>query len=287
MTVLRILYGWKFVNLKHYPFWSDPLYNFHMSNSTKVEGSTNILSIDIGGTSVKACILTKEGELFSEYTKLPTPKNATPEALIKVISELVAELKPYSKVAVGFPGYVKCGVVKTAANLAKNKWLDYPLAQTISDLLDKPVRLINDADQQALGIVKGKGFEVVLTLGTGFGTALVFDGELLPHLELAHLPVSKSKDYDDYIGDRAFEKEGEKKWNERLQRIIEIYKTVFNYDQLYLGGGNAKQINFELESNIKIVSNRDGIKGGAKLWDMNEKYLVFTNYPKSNTKNGK
>lgn len=258
-----------------------------MSNTTKEQGNTNILSLDIGGTSVKACILTKDGELFSEYTKLPTPKNATPEALIDVISELVADLTPYSKIAIGFPGYVKCGIVKTGVNLAKSKWPDYPLAQTISDLFDKPVRLINDADQQALGIVKGKGFEIVLTLGTGFGTSLTYDGELLPHLELAHLPVSKNKDYDDYIGDRAFIKEGEKKWNERLQRIIGIYKTVFNYDELYLGGGNAKHINFELDSNIHVVSNRDGIKGGAKLWDATEKYHIFTTYPKSHTQNGK
>lgn len=258
-----------------------------MSSVEKKEESTHILSLDIGGTSIKACILTENGELFSEYTKLPTPKDSTPEAVLKVIHELVTPLSAYGKIAVGFPGYVKKGIVETAPNLAKNKWAGFPLAQHISDLLDKPVRLINDADQQALGIISGKGFEIVLTLGTGFGTSLTYDGELLPHLELAHLPITKTKDYDDYIGDRAFIKEGEKKWNERLQRIIEIYKTVFNYDELFLGGGNAKQISFELDHNIHVVSNRDGIKGGAKLWAAKEKYHIFTNYPKSNTSNGK
>jgi polyphosphate glucokinase len=254
-----------------------------MSTIEQTEESTNILSIDIGGTSIKACILTKDGELFSEYTKLPTPKDSTPEAVIKVIYELVSPLSPYSKVAMGFPGYVKAGIVETAPNLAENKWAGFPLAQEVSNLLGKPVRLVNDADQQALGVISGEGFEIVLTLGTGFGTSLTFDGELLPHLELAHLPITKTKDYDDYIGDKAFEKEGEKKWNERLQRIIEIYKTVFNYDKLYLGGGNAKHISFELEHNIHTVSNRDGIKGGAKLWAAKEKYHVFTTYPKSNS----
>jgi polyphosphate glucokinase len=139
--------------------------------------------------------------------------------------------------------------------------------------------LVNDADQQALAIVKGKGFEIVLTLGTGFGTALLFDGQLLPHLELAHLPVSKNKDYDDYIGDRAFKRIGKKDWNERLQRIIENYKVVFNYDQLYIGGGNAKEIDFELDENVRLVNNRDGIKGGAKLWAAKERYHVYTTYP--------
>jgi polyphosphate glucokinase len=258
-----------------------------MSSVEKTEENTHILSIDIGGTSIKACILTEKGDLFSEYTKLSTPKNANPQAVINVIRELVTPLAPYSKIAIGFPGYVKCGIVETAPNLAKNKWAGFPLAQHISDLLGKPVRLINDADQQALGIIGGKGFEIVLTLGTGFGTSLTFDGELLPHLELAHLPVTKNKDYDAYIGDKAFIKEGKKNWNERVQRVIQIYKTVFNYDELYLGGGNAKQIDFELDHNIHLVSNRDGIKGGAKLWAAKEKYHVFTTYPKLNLSNGK
>lgn len=254
-----------------------------MPGIEKTEESKNILSIDIGGTSIKACLLTPEGELFSAYTKLPTPKNSTPVEVLKVVHELVSPLQDYCKIAIGFPGYVKCGIVETAPNLAKNKWAGFPLAQEVSDLLGRPVRLINDADQQALGIISGKGFEIVLTLGTGFGTSLTYDGELLPHLELAHFPISKTKDYDDYIGDRAYEKEGEKKWNERVQRIIEIYKTVFNYDTLYLGGGNAKHISFDLDHNIHIVSNRDGIKGGAKLWAAEEKYHIFTTYPKSNT----
>lgn len=240
----------------------------------------NILSIDIGGTSIKACILTPGGELLSEYKKTRTPEDATPEAVVDGIKTLVAELEhPFSKISIGFPGYVKSGIVQSAPNLAKNKWTNVDLAQQVSNLFDKPVRLINDADQQALGVVSGKGFEIVFTVGTGFGTALVFDGDLLPHLELSHLPITKSKDYDDYIGNKAFEKAGKKVWNERLQRIIEIYKTVFNYDTLYIGGGNAKEINFEPDHNIVIVSNRDGIKGGAKLWDVAEKFHVHTTYP--------
>jgi polyphosphate glucokinase len=245
-----------------------------------LDKSTKILSIDIGGSSIKACLITFGGELLSEYTKLPTPLISTPQAVLEVIKQLAATLPGFDHISVGFPGYVKFGVIKTAPNLEKKKWKDIDLGQQISDLFGKPVRLINDADQQALAIVKGEGFEIVLTLGTGFGTALLFDGQLLPHLELAHMPITKDKDYDDYIGDRGFKKVGKKDWNERLQRIIEIYKTVFNYDRLYIGGGNAKEIDFELEENIKLVNNRDGIKGGAMLWAAKEKYHVFTNLPK-------
>lgn len=251
-----------------------------MPVTKKEEDSSQILSIDIGGTSIKACILNTKGELLSEFKKLPTPEKSTPDAVLDCIKELVKSLdNNFEKISIGFPGYVKCGKVQTAVNLAKNKWTNVNLAQQVSDLFGKPVRLINDADQQALGIVEGKGFEIVWTVGTGFGTALVFDGELLPHLELAHLPITKDKDYDDYIGDRAFEKIGKEKWNDRLARIIEIYKTVFNYDTLYIGGGNSKHITLQLDHNIKLVSNKDGIKGGAKLWDLEEKYHVYTNHP--------
>lgn len=251
-----------------------------MPVTKKNENNHNILSIDIGGTSIKACILNSKGDLVSDFKKLPTPNKATPQDVLKCIMELVPTLHTeFEKISIGFPGYVKCGRVQTAVNLAEHKWIDIDLAQQVSDLFGKPVRLINDADQQALGIVSGKGFEIVFTVGTGFGTALVFDGDLLPHLELAHLPITKNKDYDDYIGTESFDKIGKKKWNDRLARIIEIYKTVFNYDTLYIGGGNSKHITLALDHNIKLVSNQDGIRGGAKLWDLEEKYHVFTNRP--------
>jgi polyphosphate glucokinase len=239
----------------------------------------NILSIDIGGTNLKACLLSPKGALRSEFKKTPTPKKSTPKAILEGIKELSAGFTSFEKISIGFPGYVKHGVVQTAPNLAENAWANVNLAQQVADLLGKPVRLINDADQQGLGIVAGEGLEIVFTLGTGFGTAVLYDGELLPHLELAHLPVSKKDDYDDFIGDRGFEKVGRKKWNKRLKYIIEIYKTVFNYDKLYIGGGNSNEINFELEKNITLVSNKDGIKGGAKLWLAKEKYHIHTTFP--------
>lgn len=248
--------------------------------ATKTQAGNNILSIDIGGTSIKSVLLDQDGNMLNEYVKSKTPTEATPKDIVNGIVELVKPFPDtYNRISIGFPGYVKNGIVKTAPNLAKNKWADVDLAQRVANALQKPVRLVNDADQQGLGVVEGKGFEIMFTVGTGFGTALLFDGELLPHLELAHFPINKDEDYDDYIGNRAFEKHGSERWNKRLKKVIEIYKTVFNYDTLYIGGGNSKHIDFKLENNIKLVTNRDGIKGGAKLWKLADKYNIFTVNP--------
>ncbi|HXB92147.1 MAG TPA: ROK family protein, partial [Puia sp.] len=167
----------------------------------------------------------------------------------------------------------------TAPNLGNDFWNNIDLGQQISNTLGKPVRLVNDADQLGLGVVSGKGFELACTLGTGFGTAVLIDGNLLPHLELAHHPLSKDRDYDEYIGNKALVKEGKEKWNKRMAKVLAVLKTVFNYDQLYLGGGSVQKLTIPLEGNIHIFSNTDGIKGGAKLWKLEEKYHISTNYP--------
>ncbi|MDB5016635.1 MAG: hypothetical protein JWQ84_1467, partial [Mucilaginibacter sp.] len=182
------------------------------------------------------------------------------------IKTLVKDFPNYDRISVGFPGYVKDGVVKTAPNLSTELWKDFDLAKKLQEELGQPTKVVNDADMQGLGIVKGKGLEMVITLGTGFGTALLYNGDLLPHLEFSHQPFGKSKSYDKYIGEVAIEKEGYKKWNRRMQKVFEVLKTVFNYDYLYIGGGNSDKLTFKLDKNMKIVSNADGIKGGARLW---------------------
>ncbi|WP_259068547.1 ROK family protein [Mucilaginibacter sp. X4EP1] len=229
-----------------------------------------ILSIDIGGSHIKATILNYKGELLKNYEKVVTPTPASPENVIKSIKTLVKDFPEFDKISVGFPGYVKNGVIKTAPNLGTDLWKDYDFAKNLGDTLGKEARVVNDADMQGLGVVNGKGLELVITLGTGFGTALLFDGNLLPHLEFSHQPFGKSASYDKYIGEAALEKEGTKKWNRRMQKVFEVLKTVFNYDYLYIGGGNSDKLTFKLDKNMKIVSNADGIKGGARLWKQEE-----------------
>jgi len=228
-----------------------------------------ILAIDIGGSRIKATILDIEATILKDYVRAETPSGASPDQVLQVIAELTKDFKEYSKVSVGFPGYVKKGIVYTATNLSTEKWNGFDLKKALSKMLKQPARVINDADLQGLGIAKGKGLEMVVTLGTGFGTALLIDGILLPHLEVAHHPLSKERDYDQYIGKKALEEVGIERWNKRMKKVIEVLKTVFNYDHLYISGGNAKKLTFKLDDNISIVSNVDGIKGGARLWQEN------------------
>ena len=224
-----------------------------------------ILTIDIGGSHIKAGVLNENAVLISEYKRVPTPVPAIPESVVAAIGQLVAGLD-YEKVSVGFPGYVRDGVVRTAPNLGTAEWQGVNLTEQLSQILQKPVKVVNDADLQGLGLVKGKGLEMAITLGTGVGTALLLNGNLLPHFEISHHPITKRKDYDQYIGEKVLEEIGTKKWNERVERVLQVLATVFNYDHLYISGGNAKKITFPLAENITIDSNKEGMKGGVRLW---------------------
>ncbi len=243
------------------------------------ENGNNILVIDIGGSNVKATILTSKGKVIQDYQKIETPDKANPKSLMLTIKTLVKKFPLFDKIAVGFPGFIKQGVVFTAPNLDSKAFKKFNLAKEIANELNKPVRLINDADLQGFALIKGKGLEMVITLGTGFGTALFMDGNLMPHLELAHLPVIKGQDYDDFIGDAALKKDGEKKWNKKLKEVLNTFDTVINYDHLYLSGGNTRHINFKLDDNISVENNREGIRGGIKLWKVKESYSVKTVNP--------
>ena len=127
--------------------------------------------------------------------------------------------------------------------------------------------MLNDAEVQGLGVISGKGLECVITLGTGMGFALFQDGRPAPHLELSQHPIHKGKTYDQFIGVAAFKEVGRKRWNRRLRRVLACITTLVGFDTLYIGGGNAKQVDLDLAPNIRLVSNEAGITGGVRLWD--------------------
>jgi polyphosphate glucokinase len=236
------------------------------ANRKRKSAATRILAIDIGGTGLKAAIVDTRGRFLTERLRVKTPKHAVPKQIVPALIDLVAPLKGYDHISIGFPGYVRDGKVFTAPNLGTKAWKQFPLAAAIEKKLGKPTRLNNDADVQGLAVIKGKGLELVCTLGTGFGTAWFRDGDLLPHMELAHMPIHHKSDFDGYIGDRERKKIGDKEWNKRLRKLIPVLATVMNYDKLYLGGGNAQRIRFRLPANVSIVSNDAGMEGSAFVW---------------------
>ncbi|MGH8000003.1 MAG: ROK family protein, partial [Brasilonema sp.] len=178
---------------------------------------------------------------------------------------LAATQGQFNRVSVGFPGVVRGGVTQTAVNLNPD-WIGFDLATALSKRLDKPVRVINDADMQGLGSISGKGVELVITLGTGFGSALFVDGKLVPNLEMGHHEFRKGETYEQQLGRATLEKVGEKKWNRRLERAIASLEHLFNYDYLYIGGGEAVRVDIELPPNVKIIPNITGLLGGIALW---------------------
>jgi polyphosphate glucokinase len=232
------------------------------------------LAIDIGGTRLKASVLDASGKMGGEPVRVDTPHN-DPKAAVDALVEMVRPLGEFDRVSVGFPGVVRRGTVLTAPNLGTAQWRDFPLAERLSERFGKPVRVLNDASVQGLGVISRQGLECVVTLGTGFGFALFHSGRLSPHLELGQHPVRKGKTYDQYLGTAALQQVGKKKWNKRVHRAIGFLVTLIDYDTLYIGGGNAKHIGIDLPGNVRVVPNAAGITGGVRLWDeqMDETYF--------------
>ena len=222
------------------------------------------LSVDIGGSGIKVMVLDEQGEPISERDRSDTPEPAIPSAVITTIEALVKD-KEFDRISAGFPGVVRFGITETAVNLHPD-WIGFDLGGTLSRLLGKPARVLNDADMQGLGAVSGQGVELVITLGTGFGSSLFLDGKLVPNLELGHHPFRKGETYEEQLGRAALDVAGKKRWNERLEKAIPILTHLFNCDTLYIGGGNTKKVEIALPPSVKLVPNVTGLLGGIALW---------------------
>ena len=242
-----------------------------MNNNNK---PIHTLAVDIGGSGIKAMVLDEAGNAITDRLRIDTPDPAIPTAMMDIICTLAHKQGSFDRVSVGFPGVVEKGVIKTAANL-DDEWLDFNLKEEICRRLEKPARVRNDAEIQGYGAISGEGVELVITLGTGFpkgyrsayGSALFQDGKLMPNLELAHHNFRKGKTYEDRLKKKQLKKKGKKKWNKRLKRAIASLEQAFHYDRLYIGGGRAKKINFDLPDNVETVPNAAGILGGIALWN--------------------
>jgi polyphosphate glucokinase len=224
------------------------------------------LAFDIGGSGLKASILNDRGEMVTERLRIETPRPCPPDVLLGKFKELITQLPPFDRVSVGFPGVVRKGKTLGSVNLGNEPWRGFDLQNAIAKLSGKPTLVINDADMQGLGAIKGKGVELVITLGTGLGSALFEDGRLAPHIEIAHIPFRKGQTFEEQLGNRAFKKVGPERWNRRVAKAIEVFRKLTFFDKLYLGGGNAENVTLRLGGDIEIVCNTMGMKGGIWLW---------------------
>jgi polyphosphate glucokinase len=250
-----------------------------MSEQPEDPGPTT-LAIDIGGTGLKASVLDAKGTMLVDRVRVPTAYPLAPQNLLDTLRTLVAPLPAYDRISAGFPGMVRGGRVISAPHfitkdgpgtrtvpLLVAAWSGYDLAAALEKELGKPARVANDADLQGAAVVKGQGLEVVITLGTGLGTAVFQDGHLAPHIELAHHPFRKGETYDEQVGEDARKRIGNKKWNTRVRRAVKNIDELLFFDHLYVGGGNAVHLNIDLGPKATVVDNSAGITGGLKLWD--------------------
>ena len=237
------------------------------------------LAIDIGGTGLKASVLDAQGQMTVERVRVETPYPCPPDLLVSKLLELAAQMPPFDRVSVGFPGLIRSGRVIMVPSLSRRvqsgppdpemvaAWAHYPLEERLREAFGKPLLLANDADVQGCAVIKGKGFELVLTLGTGLGCALFEDGRLLPHLELPHGPFRNGQSFEDQLGNAARKAVGPERWNSRLRRALEAFDTMLRYDHVYIGGGNARKVTADLGPRVTVVDNNAGILGGIKLWE--------------------
>jgi polyphosphate glucokinase len=251
------------------------------------------LAIDIGGTGLKASVLSKDGTMVADRVKVDTTYPMPPEGEGGLVSRLVKLVKPLpeaDRVSCGFPGMVRRGHVLSAPHFSLKKgpgssvdpdllkaWSGFDLATALSTAFGKATKVANDADVQGLAVVEGKGLELVITLGTGFGTAMFMDGELLPHVEVAHQPFRKGETYNDQIGEAGRKKVGDERWNSRVREAIACMDGMFFFDHLYIGGGNARRVDRDelgdMLQRTTVVDNTAGILGGIKLWEGKHQFV--------------
>lgn len=224
--------------------------------TTPKEDPCRTLVVDVGATGIKATLLNDLGRPIGHRLRRETPPSGMPGEVMDSVVALAKHYESFDRVALGFPGVIINGIVKQAPNLAP-EWQDFKIAEVLQARLHKPVRVANDADVQGFGAILGTGVELVLTLGTGVGTSLFIDGRLVPNLEIGK----------DKLRNKALQKAGKKKWNQRLAKFVKKLDAIFHFTKLYIGGGNSQKVDLSaLPANVSIVSNMNGLIGGIALW---------------------
>lgn len=214
----------------------------------------NILVIDVGGTNIKVLATGQKTPL-----KFPSGPKMTAKKMVKVVREATKDWN-YSVVSIGYPAPVIHGHALSEPHNLAGGWVGFDFRKAFG----RPVKVVNDAAMQALGIYRG-GRMLFLGLGTGLGSAMIADGILQP-MEVAHLPYKKGRTYEDYLGIRGLKRMGKKKWRRYVARIAEQLKNALEAEYVVLGGGNAKLLK-ELAPGCQMGDNATAFIGGFRLWD--------------------
>jgi polyphosphate glucokinase len=235
------------------------------------------LGIDIGGTGIKGALVdTRTGRLSSESARLLTPDPSTPKRVAAVVREIVRHFGYEGPVGCGFPGVVRGGVVHSAANVSK-KWIGVPADELLGEATGLPFHVGNDADlagvaEMRFGAGRGrKGLVIMLTFGTGIGTALFLDGKLVPNAELGHLEI-RGREAERWASERARVEEGLsfKRWARRVNVYLERLHSYFWPELFILGGGASKKFE-KFRKHLEVpcdllpakLRNRAGVVGAA------------------------
>jgi polyphosphate glucokinase len=213
-----------------------------------------ILVIDVGGTHVK---LRVQGQ--DEVRKCPSGPTLTPQDMIDEVRAATADWT-YDRITIGYPGPVIDGTIKLEPVNLGEGWLGFDFEKG----LEKAVKLINDAAMQALGSYEG-GRMLFLGLGTGLGSALVYNNFLLP-MELGHLPYKKGHSFEEYVGQVGMKRLGRRKWKNAVFDVVTRLRNAFMADYVVLGGGNVKKLD-ELPPACRMGDNSNAFLGGLRLWE--------------------
>ncbi len=236
-----------------------------------------VLGVDIGGSGIKGAIVdTERGAFVTDRLRIETPQPAKPVPVAKVVGEIADQFKWQGPIGCTFPAVVQHGVTLTAANV-DNEWIGTHAQALLQEQTGNGVVVLNDADaagiaEMRFGAGKNKsGLVVILTLGTGVGSALFINGVLVPNTEFGHL-IIRGKDAEDRTSDRARQSKGYswQKWGELLSEHLRYLETLFTPDLFIIGGGVSNKVEkffphicCETEIVPAQLRNRAGIVGAA------------------------
>lgn len=211
------------------------------------------LVIDVGGNNLKVFATGQK-----EPRRVPSGPAMTARTMVEAVKKLTSDWE-YDVISIGFPGPVaKNRPMREPVNLAGG-WVKFDFEKAFG----KPVRMLNDAAMQALGSYAG-GTMLFFGLGTGLGSAMMVDGQLVP-MELAHLPYRKGKSYEEYLGDHGRKRLGPKKWARHVEKVLAMFHAAMQVDYVVLGGGNVKKLP-KLPPNVRLGDNMNAFEGGFRLW---------------------